>query len=148
MQANMKVSELAKELSTSPDTVRYYTRLGLLQPTKSHNGYKFYPPVEVSRLKFILSARQLGFSVADIKQILNEADHGKTACPLVRTLIKERLEEIEKQFQAMLLLRKNMTSALEQWEAMTDKAPTPHMVCHLIDSFTQLKREEGEHNDD
>lgn len=131
----MKVTELAKSLGTTPDTVRYYTRLELLNPDKSVNGYKYYSAKEASRLKFILSARQLGFSVSDIKQILSEAEQGNSACPLVRKLIQDRLDETEKQFQAMLRLRKNMASALKQWESMADKAPTPHMVCHLIDSF-------------
>ncbi len=143
----MKVSELAKAQGTTLDTVRYYTRLKLLHPIKSENGYKTYPPREVSRLRFILSARQLGFSVADIQQILDEADHGKAACPLVRSLIKERLAETEKQFEAMLTLRTNMMNALSRWESMKDKAPTSHMVCHLIDSFEQSieKREHNEH---
>ena len=137
----MKVSELAKAYGTTPDTVRYYTRLKLLNPIKSENGYKYYPPSEVSRFKFILSARQLGFSVSDIQQIVDEAGHGKAACPLVRTLIKQRLAETEKQFQAMLTLRENMSSALAQWESKEDKAPTSTMVCHLIDSFEPVSVE-------
>ncbi|GAA0303422.1 Cu(I)-responsive transcriptional regulator [Psychrosphaera haliotis] len=136
----MKVTELAKSLGTTADTVRYYTRLELLKPAKSVNGYKLYSNKEVSRLKFILSARNLGFSVADIKQILNESEDGKSACPLVRSLIKERLEETEKQFQAMLALRGKMSSALSQWEEMEDKAPTANMVCHLIENFEQIKK--------
>lgn len=134
MWGRMIVSELAKSLDTTPDTVRYYTRLGLLQPNKSENGYNFYPPHQISRLKFILSARYLGFSVADIKQILTESDDGKSACPLVRTLIKQRLAETEQQFKAMLTLRTKMKSAIKQWENMEDKCPTSDMVCHLIDS--------------
>ena len=136
----MKVTELAKSLGTTADTVRYYTRLGLLKPAKSVNGYKLYSNKEVSRLKFILSARNLGFSVADIKEIINESEDGKSACPLVRSLIKERLEETEKQFQAMLALRGKMSSALSQWEEMEDKAPTANMVCHLIENFEQIKK--------
>ncbi|CAM3732148.1 MULTISPECIES: MerR family transcriptional regulator [Pseudoalteromonas] len=136
----MKVAELAKSLGTTADTVRYYTRLGLLKPAKSVNGYKSYSNKEVSRLKFILSARNLGFSVADIKEIINESEDGKSACPLVRSLIKERLEETEKQFQAMLALRGKMSSALSQWEEMEDKAPTANMVCHLIENFEQIKK--------
>lgn len=138
----MKVSELATAFGTTADTVRYYTRLKLLNPTKSPNGYKYYPPKEVSRLKFILSARQLGFSVSDIREIIDEAEHGKAACPLVRSLIKERLAETEKQFQAMLVLRKNMMAALEQWESKEDKAPTSTMVCHLIESFEGQSHDE------
>ncbi|WP_458733404.1 MerR family DNA-binding protein, partial [Alteromonas macleodii] len=104
----MKVREIASALATTPDTVRYYTRLQLITPAKSDNGYKFYSTKDASRLRFILSARHLGFSVEDIKQILREADNGKTACPLVRTLIARRLAETERQFKAMLLLRQNM----------------------------------------
>ncbi|MCG9733671.1 MerR family transcriptional regulator [Pseudoalteromonas shioyasakiensis] len=136
----MKVTELAKSLRTTADTVRYYTRLGLLKPVKSVNGYKSYSNKEVSRLKFILSARKLGFSVADIMQIINESEDGKSACPLVRSLIKERLEETTKQFQAMLTLRNKMSLAISQWEKMEDKAPTPHMVCHLIENFEQIEK--------
>jgi DNA-binding transcriptional MerR regulator len=135
----MKVTEIAKQLNTTSDTVRYYTRLNLLKPGKLVNGYKYYSDSEVSRLKFILGARQLGFSVKDIKQIFNDADHGKSACPLVRTIIKKRLDETEQQFLAMLTLRKNMTNALLQWEKMDDKAPSKHMVCHLIESITLTK---------
>ena len=137
----MKVTDLAKSLGTTADTVRYYTRLELLKPVKSENVYKSYSNKEVSRLKFILSARNLGFSVADIKQILIESEDGTSACPLVRSLIKERLEETEKQFQAMLALRGKMASALSLWEEMEDKAPTPHMVCHLIENFEQINQE-------
>ena len=137
----MKVSELAKLLSTTPDTVRYYSRLNLIKPIKSENGYKYYSPKEVSRMKFILSARKLGFSVSDLKQIINEANLGKSACPVVRTLIKKRLADTEKQFNEMLVLRKNMKEALSQWETKKDKTPTSTMICHLIDSFKPI--EEG-----
>lgn len=130
----MTVNEIATLLATTADTVRYYTRLGLVTPGKSDNGYKFYSNSDQSRLRFILSARQLGFSVKDIKQILQEADHGKSACPMVRKLIKARLDETEKQFQEMLQLRKRMKRALKQWDVMEDKAPTSYMVCHLIEN--------------
>lgn len=129
----MKVSELASLLDITADTVRYYTREKLLNPTKGSNGYKFYSTRDLSQLKFILSARGLGFTIADIKNILLEAQQGKTACPMVREIIKQRLEDTEKQFQAMLALRQKMTDTLTLWEKMDDRCPTPDMVCHLIE---------------
>ncbi|AWB67878.1 MerR family transcriptional regulator [Saccharobesus litoralis] len=140
----MTVTELAKQLGTTADTVRYYTRLKLVKPSKSPNGYKFYAPEQVSRLKFILSARQLGFSVSDIKQILSEASDGKSTCPLVRSLIKQRLAETELQFQAMLRLRQKMNQALQQWESLPDEAPSAHMVCHLIERFELVNEKDDE----
>ena len=49
----MRVSELAKNLEVNPDTVRYYTRIGLLRPRKNaENGYKEYDERDISRLNF------------------------------------------------------------------------------------------------
>jgi len=130
----MRVTELAKALNTTPDTVRYYTRIGLISPVKSpENGYKSYGKTLQHRLKFILSARQLDFSVEEIKGILAEADKGHTACPLVREIVEHRLAETEKQFQAALLLREKLRNAISDWQTKPNKAPTGHMICHLIE---------------
>ncbi len=108
----MKVTELANELNTTADTVQYYTRIGLITPIKSPaNGYKIYGKTVQRSLKFILSARQLDFSVEEIKAILTEADKGKTA----------------------LLLREKLRKATRDWQSKPDKAPTGHMICHLIE---------------
>jgi DNA-binding transcriptional MerR regulator len=141
LEVEVKVKELATCLNTTTDTVRYYTRLGFLAPIKSANGYQYFTSKDKSRLKFILSARQLGFSVADLKEILAEADSGRTACPIVRDIIKLRLAETEKQFQAMLKLRERMTTALTSWDKMADKLPTPHSVCHLIGIFDDVDKQ-------
>lgn len=117
----MKVTELAKAMNTTPDTVRYYTRIGLITPIKNfENGYKAYGKKVQQRLKFILSARQLDFSVEEIKDILSEADKGHTACPLVREIVEHRLAETEKKFQAALLLRKKLTNAINDWKTKPD----------------------------
>jgi DNA-binding transcriptional MerR regulator len=98
----MRVNELAKKLGVSADTIRYYTRAGFVAPRKDQtNGYKSYRERDEQRLRFILSARQLGFSVADVAQILNEADGGKSACPTVRHLIALRLQQTTQRFDDM-----------------------------------------------
>jgi DNA-binding transcriptional MerR regulator len=133
----MRVTELANAMNTTPDTVRYYTRTGLISPVKSpENGYKFYGKTAQKRLSFILSARQLSFSVEEIKDILSEADKGHSACPLVREIIELRLAETEKQFQAALLLREKLRNAINDWQCKPNKTPTGHMICHLIEGDT------------
>lgn len=120
----MKVSELAKKLDVTPDTVRYYTRIGCLDPVKSStNGYKHYGQNDQDRLRFILKARQLGFSVHDISQILEEAAKGNTACPLAREILDQRLQETEDLFQRTLALRDRMYLALQEWENKPDDIP-------------------------
>ena len=129
----MKVSQLAKVLNTTPDTVRYYSRIGLIMPIKNtENGYKSYNQQAQQRLKFILSARQLDFSVEEIKEILLVADNGRTACPLVREIVEHRLAETEKKFNDALTLRNVLRNAIDDWKSKPDKSPTGDMLCHLI----------------
>ncbi len=133
----MKVNEVAKKLGVTPDTVRFYTRIKVLTPNKSKvNGYKEYSDKDVNRLRFVMSARQLGFSVEDIQEILSYADKEKSPCSRVRTLITQRLHETEQQFEEMLQLRNRMQRAVLEWGQKPDKAPTGHMLCHLIEEFT------------
>ena len=99
----MLVKQLAKLMAVTPDTVRYYTRVKLLNPMSSDsNGYHQYSPADQKRLRFILSARQLGFSVKDIQNIIQESEQGNCPCPLTRKLISQRLLETEALFQETL----------------------------------------------
>jgi DNA-binding transcriptional MerR regulator len=132
----MRVNQLATDLGVTSDTVRYYTRQGFLQPSKSPaNGYKHYHMKDRTRLRFILSARQLGFSVSDIRKILSEADKGETPCPVVRRLIEIRLQEVEQRLSDTAILRDRMSAAIENWNSRPDLRPTGHMICHLIEEF-------------
>lgn len=132
----MQVKELAETFGVKKDTVRYYTRVGLLRPSKLFgSGYKFYSAAEQSRFRFILSARDLGFSIEDIKQIFSESDEGKTPCPTVRVLIEKRLQETEQRFIEMAKLRDRMRTAIEVWDQKPDKAPCNNVICHLIEDF-------------
>ena len=144
----MRVKKLANVMDTTPDTVRYYTRIGLISPMKNpENGYKVYGKAVQRRLKFILSARQLDFSVDEIRDILAEADKGHTACTLVREIVERRLAETEKQFQAALLLREKLRKAVNDWQNIPDKAPSGHMICHLIEGeIATISQSEGEHD--
>ena len=132
----MQVQDLARELGVTTDTVRYYSRVGLLEPAKNpENGYKVFGEQDRHRMRFILSARQLGFSVTDIRQILQHADKGESPCGLVRKLIEDRLEEVNRRFDDISRLKHRMEAAVETWSGEEDKCPTGDMICHLIESF-------------
>ncbi len=135
----MRVKQIADALEISADSVRYYTRIGFLVPSKSHNGYKYYRPADVTRLRFILSTRSLGFSINDIKEILFTSSQTNAPCPTVRRLIEQRLKETEQRYQDMHELRLRMRKAISEWENTPDQHPTADTICHLIEGFTSLK---------
>lgn len=89
------VTEIARRFNVSADTIRHYTKLGLLSPERdTNNGYRRYGAQQDRRLRFLLSAKRLGFSLKDIRAILDMAASGDAPCPLVRELIDQRLKAI------------------------------------------------------
>ncbi|CBV43736.1 MerR family transcriptional regulator [Halomonas elongata] len=134
----MKVIDLARRAGVTAETVRHYTREGLLAPERDpDNGYQRYDSTDLERLRFIQRARTLGFSVAEIRQILEHADHGDSPCPLVRDLMAERLPEIRARIRELEALASRMEQALEAWSDMPDGTPDGHSLCRLIESFPE-----------
>lgn len=132
----MQIKEVADTFGVSPDTVRYYTRQGLLQPSKNpHNGYKEFHSDDLHRLRFIVNARSLGFSVEDVRSLLTQADEGHSPCAHARQIIEMRLGEVQLKIDELTHLRDTMRDAVRQWQDMPDKAPSKNLVCHLIAAF-------------
>jgi DNA-binding transcriptional MerR regulator len=134
----MQVRDLSIKLDTSVDTVRYYVRIGLVKPTKNpENGYWIFSHSDMKRLRFIIASRHLGFSIADIKKILKQADQGNTPCPTVKKVIELRLAETEKKFQEIVSLRNKMKQAMKSWKDKPDISPDGNSICHLIENFNE-----------
>ena len=134
----MKVSELARRAEVTAETVRHYTREGLLHPIRDPaNGYQLFNQTDLERLRFIQRARTLGFSVAEIGDILAHADQGDSPCPLVRDLLASRLPQIRARIQELEALASRMEQALEAWAEMPDGTPDGHSLCRLIESFPE-----------
>lgn len=129
---------LAEKTNTSVHTIRHYTRIGLLEPeTHSQNGYKIYSQNDKERLHFINAAKELGFTLSEIADIFAEADKGNTPCPLVRDIVKLRIDETRKKIKQLQKMKKRMENALNEWEKMENRLPNGHSVCHLIETISE-----------
>ena len=136
----MTAAVLAKRTDTPIFTVRYYTRIGLLKPSRNlKNGYKVYKQSDKERLKFITSAKELGFTLAEIEEILDHAVHGESPCPMVREIVEKRIEENRRKLQEMRRLQKRLERAADVWKTMKDSEPHGHSVCRLIESFADAE---------
>lgn len=128
-------SILAKKIGVPIDTVRHYTRIGLLIPERiKSNGYKVYQHSDAICLRFILAAKELGLTLSEIKQILIEAEKGNSPCPLVRDIVARRIQENHLKIKQLQQLQKQMITAQEIWKDMENSMPDGHSVCHLIES--------------
>ncbi|MFZ1699787.1 MAG: MerR family DNA-binding protein [Pyrinomonadaceae bacterium] len=136
----MTASILAKRASVPLFTVRYYTRIGLLKPSRDlRNGYKMYKPSDRDRLKFISAAKELGFTLAEIEEVLDHAAHGDSPCPMVRDVVEKRIEENKAKIRELKRLQSRLEKAARTWESMENSTPDGHSVCNLIESFSETE---------
>ena len=129
---------LAKKSGTSVFTVRHYARIGLLRPSRDlANGYKMYRQADVQRLRFVSAAKELGFSLAEIEDILGHADAGESPCPDVRQIVERRIEENQRKIDELIRLQNRLEKARIAWKRMKNSEPDGHSVCRLIESFSE-----------
>lgn len=132
-----KIGELSRQTGLTVGTLRYYSDRGLLQPIERRdNGYRYYDWNAVQQVDFIKKARALGFSLEEIKQVLDVRDRGEKPCPLVQNLLNLKIEQLRLQIEQM----KSFKSELEKYHAAWTNTPNlpakPEEVCPLISSVS------------
>lgn len=134
----LTVTALARACGTTPHTIRYYSRMGLLRE-KRHpdNEYRLFDAAEQARLRFILHAKELGYTLKEIRMILDDADRGESPCPRVRQILQQHIEQNRRRITSLVRLQERMERALDAWDAMPDGVPTGDSVCHLIEAFAE-----------
>ena len=100
--SHLGIGELARRAGVAIDTVRHYERTGLLAPARRlASGYRRYGEVELKRLRFIRRAKELGFSLEDVRALLNLSEahdvaEVKHAALLRLADVQRRLDELER----------------------------------------------------
>lgn len=131
----MHVNQLAKALFTTPDTVRYYTRIGLLRPHKNErNAYKYYSQEDKERLRFILCARQMDFTVEEIAQLFAQAEKTDGCCPELIELVQRKLDDAQQRLAHTIALKRHLRAAFQEWRESA-QVPTGPMLKDAITNF-------------
>ena len=111
----LTVSALADQAGLSPDTVRYYERVGLLpQPARSAAGYRLYDQAAVGRLRLIKGAQRAGLRLREIGELLQVADRGQCPCGHTETLLGQRLAEVRAELDRLRALEADLVGLLER----------------------------------
>ena len=110
----MKIGEVAKAAGIGIDAVRFYEREGLIEtPARRPSGYREYTPDVVVSLRFIKRAKELGFSLKEIAELLRlEASSGTTAAD-VRERAEAKLEDLEVRIRALQRMRRALRKLVE-----------------------------------
>ncbi len=129
----MKTGELASKAGVNKETIRFYENKGLLpNPLRTDSGYRLYENKDVERLIFIKNAKELGFALSEIKELLAIADGNVFKCCDVRIIAENKLEFIENQIQQLTKLKKTLSKLVitcKQSETISD--------CPIIESLSK-----------
>ncbi len=111
------IGQVARQTGINPKTIRYYEEIGLLpKPRRGDNNYRVYSEDTVIRIKFIKKAKSLGFTLKEIKEILALRDRGFKPCNHVRSLLKQRIFDVEQKISELTVLRSQLKRLQSEWE--------------------------------
>ena len=97
------------------ETLRFYEQKGLLgKPKRNEAGYRMYGPGDLSRLEFIGRAQKLGFSLQDIKQLLDFTSDIRTPRKRLREFAEARLRVIRRKVEDLRAMEKALSSLVDQ----------------------------------
>lgn len=107
---SLTIGKIAKQAGVGVETIRFYERKKLLAtPPRSDSGYRQYPPETIVRLRFIRRAKELGFSLKEIGELL-ELRHDKQAtCEDVRLQAKAKLDTIQEKIDDLSRMKEALS---------------------------------------
>lgn len=115
MLRNLSIGALSQATGTKLPTIRYYEAIGLLpRAPRTESNRRLYDAAAVQRLRFIRHARELGFDVNDIRQLLALSDRPDRPCGEVDAIAQRHLVEINSRIKRLKALKTEVTRMLKE----------------------------------
>ncbi|MCX4027112.1 heavy metal-responsive transcriptional regulator [Endozoicomonas sp. SM1973] len=131
MERGFTIGQLAKNCNVTVDTIRYYEKQGLLpSPHRRASGYRIYSEADTNRLQFVIRSKKLGFSLKEIKELLNLSHTPGLANQhqQIHAVAKEKIIDIEKRVADLLQIKQALEGLMSDCHSEAD---TPEH-CHLL----------------
>lgn len=132
----MTIGQLAKSAGVKIETVRYYERIGLIaKPARSSSGHRNYSNEDMRHLIFVRRARDLGFSIEDIRALLKLAAPDQKPCAEVKSIASAHLNSLQAKLGDLIRLEKILVETIEQ--CSDDRSP----ACPILEMLGADPRE-------
>lgn len=120
----LKISELSAKTGLSAHTLRFYEKNGLISAsTRSEAGYRYYNDSDVRRVEFVKTARNTGFSLEDISQLLSiRVDKQSHSCQEVTDITRHKLDEVNAKLAELQSMQQTLELLLESCCGGPEKA--------------------------
>jgi len=144
----MTISQVARLAGVGVETVRFYEREGLLdQPARPDSGYRDYPPEVVKRIQFIRRAKELGFSLKEIGQLLTLSGEPLSTCADMKKQAEAKIDEIECKIMDLSRMKRALVQVAERCSGDGPRESCPILDALERDSET-LKKDENRQEKD
>lgn len=106
----LTTGQVARRAGVGVETIRFYERKGLIaEPPRKESGYRQYPEEAVARVRFVRRAKELGFTLKEVKELLLLRASPGSRCDNVRRRAEAKIWDIEQKVQALRRMKKALT---------------------------------------
>lgn len=122
----LSIGEVARRVGIGVETVRFYERQGLISdPARSLSGYRQFDEETVARLLFIRKAKELGFTLNEIKELLSLRFDPTSSCADVKARAEAKIADVEEKIRTLQRIKKALVKLTEacSGDGPTDKCP-------------------------
>lgn len=130
---SMKIGEIAKRSGIGIETIRYYEREGLLQePERRPSGYRQYDESIIERLEYIMRAKELGFTLAEVRELLELSFSTHSHCDHIRQRADAKITDIEAKIRRLQQMKRSLGKIVQRCQA--ENSPE---TCPLVHKTTK-----------
>ncbi|AZI36105.1 putative MerR family transcriptional regulator [Caenibius tardaugens NBRC 16725] len=131
----MKIGDLARLTGTRVETIRFYEKEGLISSQRRTSGnYRIYQQEHLNRLSFIRRSRDLGFTLGQVRTLLDLADDNSRSCAAVDEITRDQLQFVEQKIQDLNALKYELSNLLNQCRQGTIAD------CRIIDALAPSRK--------
>jgi len=129
------IGQVAKRTEIGIETIRFYERKGLIaEPPRRESGYRDYPEETVARVKFIRRAKDLGFSLGEIKELLSLRAKPDAHCADVYEQAEGKIADIDGKIRTLKAMRKALSKLMDECDGTR-----PVTECPILESLESEK---------
>lgn len=122
----LTISHVAKQGGVNLQTIRYYERQGLLTPAyRTESGYRVYQEETIRRIRFIKRAQELGFSLAEVKELLSLRLDTHTTTADIRVRARSKLSDVEQKIKHLQAIHTSLSRLIKSCRGCGPAADCP-----------------------
>lgn len=137
VKSGYQIGAVAKRLSITADTLRYYEKIGLLpRVARTPSGLRAYDDGDLARLRFIRRAQAMNFTLAEISALIELREHRRRSKASVRAMAQAKVREIDDRVNTLIALR-------DELKTLVDACPGSDTSCPILRGLEQPSFQAG-----